>query len=103
MILKLETLRINRLFQWGKLMSLRSWIGSSFLTVKGWVQLNYLKIKHSFYIFPKHLPDSAPQDIGVIGGTFIEGGSPDKPNLKEYDSMIDEANTFFGLNTSSLP
>ena len=55
------------------------------------------KIKRSFYIFPKHLPDSAPQDIGVIGGTFIEGGSPDKPNLKEYDSIIDEANAFFGI------
>ena len=54
------------------------------------------KIKRSFYIFPKHLPDSAPQDIGVIGGTFIEGGTPDTPNLKEYDSIIDEANTFFG-------
>jgi hypothetical protein len=55
------------------------------------------KVKRSFYIFPKHLPDSAPQDIGVIGGTFIEGGGPDKPNLKEYDSIIDEANAFFGL------
>ena len=55
------------------------------------------KVKRSFYIFPKHLPDSAPQDIGVIGGTFIEGGSPDKPNLKEYDSIIDEANAFFGI------
>ena len=55
------------------------------------------KVKRSFYIFPKHLPDSAPQDIGVIGGTFIEGGSPDKPNLKEYDSIINEANAFFGI------
>lgn len=55
------------------------------------------KVKRSFYIFPKHLPDSAPQDIGVIGGTFIEGGNPDKPNLKEYDSIINEANSFFGL------
>jgi len=56
------------------------------------------KVKRSFYIFPKHLPDSAPQDIGVIGGTFIEGGSREKPNLAEYDSIIQEANTFFGLN-----
>ena len=55
------------------------------------------KVKRSFYIFPKHLPDSAPQDIGVIGGTFIEGGTPDIPNLNEYDSIIDEANSFFGL------
>ena len=55
------------------------------------------KVKRSFYIFPKHLPDSAPQDIGVIGGTFIEGGSPDIPNLNEYDSIINEANNFFGI------
>ncbi len=55
------------------------------------------KVKRSFYIFPKHLPDSAPQDIGVIGGTFIEGGIPDIPNLNEYDAIIDEANSFFGL------
>jgi hypothetical protein len=55
------------------------------------------KVKRSFYIFPKHLPNSAPQDIGVIGGTFIEGGTPDKPNLAEYDSIINEANTFFGI------
>jgi D-amino-acid oxidase len=27
----------------------------------------------------------------------IEGGSPDTPNLKEYDSIIDEANAFFGI------
>jgi hypothetical protein len=60
------------------------------------------KVKRSFYIFPKHLPDSAPQDIGVIGGTFIEGGTPDTPNLNEYDLIIHEANAFFGLepNTS---
>ena len=56
------------------------------------------KVKRSFYIFPKHLPDSAPEDIGVIGGTFIEGGSPDKPNLAEYGSIIKEANAFFGIN-----
>ena len=60
------------------------------------------KVKRSFYIFPKHLPDSAPQDIGVIGGTFIEGGSPDKPNLKEYDSIINEANQFFGHQIESF-
>ena len=54
-------------------------------------------VERSFYIFPKHLPDSAPQDIGVIGGTFIEGGSPDKPNNKEYDLIIEQANAFFGL------
>lgn len=55
------------------------------------------KVKRSFYVFPKHLPDSAPQDIGVIGGTFIEGGSSDTPNLKEFELIVAQANTFFGI------
>lgn len=56
------------------------------------------KVKRSFYLFPKHLPDSAPQDIGVMGGTFIEGGSPDKPNLKEFDTIVRGAKEYFGLS-----
>lgn len=56
------------------------------------------KVERSFYLFPKHLPDSSPQDIGVMGGTFIEGGSPDKPNLKEFDTIVQGAKTFFGLS-----
>jgi hypothetical protein len=56
------------------------------------------KVKRSFYLFPKHLPDSAPQDIGVMGGTFIEGGSPDKPNLKEFDAIVRGAKEYFGLS-----
>ena len=55
------------------------------------------KIERSFYIFPKHFLESAPQDIGVIGGTFIEGGTPETPNLNEYDLIIDEARQFFGI------
>jgi len=54
-------------------------------------------VQRTFYLFPKHLPDSAPHDIGVIGGTFVEGGNPNTPNLTEYDSMIDEAHLFFGI------
>lgn len=56
------------------------------------------KVKRSFYLFPKHLPDSTPQDIGVMGGTFIEGGSPDKPNLKEFDAIVRGAKEYFGLS-----
>jgi len=56
------------------------------------------KVERSFYLFPKHLPDSLPQDIGVMGGTFIEGGSPDKPNLKEFDTIVRGAKEFFGLS-----
>ena len=36
-----------------------------------------LKVKHSFYQMPKHLPGSPEHEIGVIGGTFIEGASSD--------------------------
>ena len=56
------------------------------------------KVERSFYLFPKHLPDSLPQDIGVMGGTFIEGGSPDKPNLKEFDTIVRGAKEYFGLS-----
>lgn len=56
------------------------------------------KVKRSFYLFPKHLPDSAPQDIGVMGGTFIEGGSPDKPDLKEFELIVEGAKKYFGIS-----
>jgi hypothetical protein len=29
---------------------------------------------------------------------FFEGGSPDKPNPQEYNSIIDEAKAFFGIH-----
>ena len=41
------------------------------------------KAKRSFYIFPKQLPGSGPNDVGVVGGTFIEGATPDTPNDEE--------------------
>ena len=53
--------------------------------------------KRSFYIFPKQLPGSAANDIGVIGGTFIEGGTPDTPNLKEFEILVDNAKKFYGI------
>ena len=33
------------------------------------------RVKRSFYIFPKKIPNTSPNDIGVIGGTFIEGAT----------------------------
>ena len=39
-----------------------------------------LKVKRSFYQFPKHIPGSPTNDVGVIGGTFIEGVTTDIPN-----------------------
>lgn len=56
-----------------------------------------LEVKRSFYIFPKQLPGSAANDIGVIGGTFIEGGTPDTPNLLEFEILVDNAKKFYGI------
>jgi len=54
-------------------------------------------VKRSFYIFPKQLNGSAPNDIGVLGGTFIEGASPETPNLEEFDILVANAKKFYGM------
>jgi hypothetical protein len=54
-------------------------------------------VKRSFYIFPKKLPGSAPQDIGVVGGTFIEGADRTTPNHEEFEVMLNGAKQFYGL------
>lgn len=58
---------------------------------------NSQKVKRSFYIFPKRLPNTGPKDIGVIGGTFVEGGNPNTPNLKEFDRVVQGAKKFYGI------
>lgn len=55
------------------------------------------KVKRSFYIFPKHLPHTNANDVGVIGGTFIEGATPETPNTSEFDIMIAGAKKFYGI------
>lgn len=54
-------------------------------------------IKPSFYMFPKRLPGSGENDIGVIGGTFIEGATPETPNEEEFAIMIEGARNFYGI------
>lgn len=54
--------------------------------------------KRSFYIFPKHMPGSGLNDVGVVGGTFIEGASPDTPNDEEFEILIDNACKFYGID-----
>jgi hypothetical protein len=56
------------------------------------------KVKRSFYIFPKRLANSRPQDIGVIGGTFVEGGNPNTPNLKEFETLLKGTKQFYGVS-----
>ncbi len=55
------------------------------------------KIKRSFYMFPKHLPDSKLNDVGVIGGTFIEGATKNTPNEEEFEIIIKGAKEFYGI------
>lgn len=55
------------------------------------------EVKRSFYIFPKQLPGSAINDVGVIGGTFIEGATPETPNPEEFDLLVANAKKFYGI------
>lgn len=55
------------------------------------------KVKRSFYQFPKHMPNTGVNDIGVVGGTFIEGATINTPNVKEFDILIAGAKRFYGL------
>lgn len=54
-------------------------------------------VKRSLYMFPKMLPGSGERDVGVIGGTFIEGADENDPNEEEFDIMLDGAKRFYGL------
>ncbi len=53
--------------------------------------------KRSFYIFPKHSPNTEYNDVGVIGGTFIEGATSKTPNEEEFDILIQGAKKFYGI------
>jgi D-amino-acid oxidase len=55
-------------------------------------------VKRSFYIFPKTLPGTRSNDVGVIGGTFIEGADANTPNSEEFEIMLTGARKFYGIN-----
>lgn len=63
---------------------------------KGKTKSNF-KIKRSFYMFPKRLPGYPENDIGVIGGTFIEGADDSTPHDEEYDIMLEATKKFYGI------
>jgi hypothetical protein len=48
-------------------------------------------------MFPKKLPNTGENDVGVVGGTFIEGATPETPNTEEFDVMIKGAKEFYGI------
>lgn len=55
------------------------------------------KVKRSFYIMPKRLPGTGANDVGVVGGTFIEGATPATPNEDEFAIMMNAARKFYGV------
>ena len=55
------------------------------------------KIERSFYIFPKQLLGAKSDDIGVIGGTFVEGADASTPNEEEFGIMLQGAKDFYGI------
>ena len=59
------------------------------------------KVKRSFYIFPKKLLGSPQNDVGVIGGTFIEGADETTPNEEEFFIMLQGAKDFYGIRPSA--
>lgn len=55
------------------------------------------KVKRAFYISPKKLSNSMENDIGVIGGSFIENAYYNTPNTEEFEHIINNAKKFYGL------
>ena len=56
-----------------------------------------LPIRRFFYQFPKHIPGTSTQHVGVIGGTMITGATSETPHLEEFDIMMAGAREFYGL------
>jgi len=57
---------------------------------------NNQNVKRSFYIFPKKLLHAKPRDVGVVGGTFVEGADKSTPNEEEFEIMLEGARRFYG-------
>lgn len=55
------------------------------------------KIFRMFYIFPKHSPGTGKNDVGVMGGTYIEDATPETPNEEEFETIIKNAKAFYGI------
>lgn len=60
-------------------------------------------ITRSFYFFPKRSLDAQANDVGVIGGTFIENADSTTPNTEEFATIIASAKKFYGLKTETTP
>ncbi|HSX20996.1 MAG TPA: FAD-dependent oxidoreductase [Gammaproteobacteria bacterium] len=68
--------------------------------VPGGVTSSGATIKRKCSIFPKMELGSTPTDIGVIGGTFIEGATDATPNSEQFAVELTNAREFFGIAKS---
>lgn len=55
------------------------------------------KVRRVFQMFPKKLIGSPENDVGVIGGTFIEGADETTPHEEEFEIMIQSAKDFYRI------
>lgn len=55
------------------------------------------KTSRMFYLFPKRASGANPNDIGVLGGTYVEGATSLTPNDEEFDVMLQQAREFYGV------
>lgn len=53
-------------------------------------------ITRSLYLFPKKIPGSDARKVGVLGGTFAHADSS-TPNTAEYDTILANARSFYGI------
>ena len=58
---------------------------------------NNQDLMRSFYFFPKRAIHTNPDDVGVIGGTYVENADSSTPNTEEFDIMLQAAKRFYGL------
>ena len=54
-------------------------------------------VKRKCSLFPKKEIDAPMNDVGVIGGTFIEGADDSTPNLEQFAIELANAQEFFGV------
>lgn len=55
------------------------------------------EVKRSFYLAPKKFSGTPTNDIGVIGGTYIEGADAYSPNYEEFEIIVKNAKDFYGI------
>ena len=44
------------------------------------------------------IPGSPTDDVGVLGGTFIEGATSETPNTQEFKILLEDAKKFYGIS-----